>query len=864
MLILAIIINFGVAAWLYPEVFTRVDLRLVQGHDTCGPMQYVFYLIGQFYQGGVQLFDRYDLMNTSFTQLSVGLYTPLNFLIAAGYIVLSPLVENPAQFFHHWYVLLYYGLGLLLRTFGIYILVFYMTKSRFTAIITSVLVNSFCALTLIHMGGMCVAPVFNFLPLLLFCLVYYWETRAFKAIVASVLVFVFAAIHSLYVGLGYFYQILHLFLFDMLVIWLIFQRGRKPLLAEKFQWKTTGKVVLAVALVLLPVVWWGQSLVSDFEVSGSGLGETQGRFNRVYNPAAMMKDPMRYFIASSEVWKHSYDFTTSAWYLNGAFVGITTLVLTAIGMVLGKHSYKFVFMTAAVFMAFLNVPSTKGGWMMWAHWIDTITNPFCFLVRSFHQSLLLWYLSLVIPVCLGVQACVAIVKNNPQSIYAGRTNFLKGALAAVLVACLYIPNPQIKTYALSVLSLFLIFFLVFDQQKFKVPVRLWLAGILFLVVGGIEFAALRTYITTKNLDMNWMYWDGLRIKPRVFSPMYTPVPMVLDYQNPKILPVRFYYRTDKQVVFPLLCEFQGLFGQFYRYIPLALRLERPDGMYVPRMKIFKNIDQDKQIQEYIQRDGRVMYMADAAIAPDQKNYERVLALGLDRRLVQAEGAHLDKLQNLSEVNLPQALPQGFKPYDYVFQADQARVHKKTEGTQYQWRLPKGFPQYLSTPAFTADVQLWQLNIGGQKLIPAQGALVHPLTFDVNNVRDGYLTVLMPGPLPTGQAVDLHVWTPAEIVDIWRNTQDEFGFTYNAARRGWWVMHMPYDPKWQLFIDGTKTPLSKINRYFIGAPLEAGEHQILLTYWPNNPLRPLILVSTLMACVLMFMVFRWTYLWSREK
>ena len=189
MLLLAIIINFVVAAWLYPECFTHLDLRMLQGHETCGPMEYVFYLIGQFYQGGIQLFDRNDLMNTSFTQLSVGLYTPINFIIAFGYVLLSPFVKDPAQFFHHWYVFSYYGIGLTLRTFGTYILAFYMTKSRFTAIITTIFVNCFCAITLIDMGGLCISEVYNYLPLLLFCFVYYWETRSFKAIIASVLIF---------------------------------------------------------------------------------------------------------------------------------------------------------------------------------------------------------------------------------------------------------------------------------------------------------------------------------------------------------------------------------------------------------------------------------------------------------------------------------------------------------------------------------------------------------------------------------------------------------------------------------------------------------------------------------------------------
>jgi hypothetical protein len=233
-------------------------------------------------------------------------------------------------------------------------------------------------------------------------------------------------------------------------------------------------------------------------------------------------------------------------------------------------------------------------------------------------------------------------------------------------------------------------------------------------------------------------------------------------------------------------------------------------------------------------------------------------------VIQVEGAHLDKVQNLRDLKLPQALPEDFKRHDYEFPSASGEVHEKPEGMEYQWALPKGFPRYLSTTLFTPDVYLWQLSVGTKQLTPAQGDMVVPWTYDVNNVRDGYVTVLMPAGEPIGQeAIALHVWTPADIVDVWRNTQDEFGFTYNVPRAGWWVMHMPYDPKWQLFIDGTKTPVSKVNRYFIGAPVTAGEHRILLTYWPHSPLRGLIIVSVLTALAVMFIVFRWTYLWSRE-
>ena len=864
MLALAFIINIMVAAWLYPEVFVHVDLRMVQGHETGGPMQYVFYLIGLFYQGGVQLFNRYDLFNTSFTQLSVGLYTPFNVIIAFGYVLLAPFVDNPAQFFHHWYVIAYYGLGLLLRTYGLYLLTFYMTKSRLTALITSVLVNCFCAITLIHMGGVCIAEVYNYLPLLLFCLVYYWDTRSFKSIIAAILIFLLAANNSLYVGLGYFYQTLHLFLFDMLVIWLIFQRNKKPLLADRFNWGMTAKALLVSVIILLPVVWWGFNLASDFEVFGSGIGGTQGRFTRIYNPVAMLNDTNRFFVSSADVFKHAYDFTTSGWYLSGAFLGITTMILSVIGLVLGKHSYKYIFISAAVMMAFLNVPSQQGGWMMWAHWIDAITNPFCFLVRSFHYSVLLWYLTMAIPMCLGVEAILALINNNRERIYAKRIIWLKLASFIGLVGSLWIPQDPIKFYALKIFALFFIFFMAFDQRIIKLPRPAWLAGFILIMIFFVEFSVLKTYINTQSVDMNQSYWDGLRVKPRIFAPMHTPpIPMVLDYQNPKILPFRFFYRTDKQVIFPLVQEFQGMFGDFYRYVPLALRLERPSSMYIPRLKIFQGIDKDAQIQEYLRRDGRMMYFADVAIKPNNQDYAYVLDNNLDRRIIQIEEAHTHKVQDFSNLDLPQALPVNFKQRAIDFDLSKARMHKKSNGIEYQWALPKDFPRYLSTAVFTNDAALWQMTVDQQALMITQGALVTPLTFDVNNIRDGYVTVLMPLGQPLVQEkIILRVFMPEEIIDVWHNSQDQMGITLDVKRDSWWVMHLPYDPKWQLSIDGVKTPIAKVNRYFIGVPLTAGEHQLLLTYWPHSPLRILIIISVLAAIVLMGVVFYWTYKWYK--
>ncbi len=865
MLIAAVIINFLVAAWLYPEVFVHVDLRLVQGHETCGPMQYVFYLISQFYQGGIQLFNRQDLFNTSFTQLSVGLYTPINFIIAFFYVILSPFVTLPAEFFHHFYVILYYGSGLLLRTYGIFLLAHYMTKSKWVALVTSVWVNSFCAIAMIHMGGVCISEVYNYFPLFLFCLVYYWQTRQSNVIIITVLVFVLAINNSLYVGLGYFYQTLHLFLLDMFVIWLIWQRRKKPLLSDRINWTFVMQAIALIGVIFLPVLIWAPNLIHDFQAAASGLGESSGRFNRIFNPVAMMHDPTRYFISSKDVFHNAYDFTFNGWYSVGTFLGTTTLVLSVIGLILSKHSYKIVFVSAAIMMAFLNVPSNQGGWMMWAHWIDTITNPFCFLVRSFHYSVLLWYMSLAIPLCLGIQSCIALVFKHDDQIHGKRIGIIQLLLLVAIVGSFAIHAMPVRLYVLAVLVLFFIFITLFNLKKTDGIPRQWVALIMVLIVGTIEFHSLKTYITTKSVDMNWGYWDGLRIKPRIFSPMYTtPVPTILDYQNPRILPWRFFYRTDDHVVFPLTWEFQGMFGQFYQYTPLVLRLEREQSMYVPRLKVFDHIDKNKNIQQYLRKDGRMMYVADAAIAPNDNDYAKVLAGSLDRRIIEVEEAYLDQRQQLADINLPAPIKDVFKQTFYTFDVNKATSRIRPEGIEYQWALPKNFPRYLSTTLLTPDVWLWQLTIGKEALMPAQGALVHPGTFDVNNVRDGYVTVLVKNDKESIQEqVNLTVLTPSDLIDVWKNTQDEIGITYRFQRNGWWVTHIPYDTKWKLYIDGKHVPIAKVNGYFIGAPVSQGEHQIYLTYWPQSPLRWMIILSTLASLVTMIIVFYMTYRFYRD-
>ena len=95
-------------------------------------------------------------------------------------------------------------------------------------------------------------------------------------------------------------------------------------------------------------------------------------------------------------------------------------------------------------------------------------------------------------------------------------------------------------------------------------------------------------------------------------------------------------------------------------------------------------------------------------------------------------------------------------------------------------------------------------------------------------------------------MELNVKMPDYITDIWRNEHDHFGITFKAPRDGWMVLHYPYDPKWHLTVDDKPVALVRMDQYFMGAPVPKGEHKILFRYWPETPLRTLLIISMVLV------------------
>ena len=196
-------------------------------------------------------------------------------------------------------------------------------------------------------------------------------------------------------------------------------------------------------------------------------------------------------------------------------------------------------------------------------------------------------------------------------------------------------------------------------------------------------------------------------------------------------------------------------------------------------------------------------------------------------------------------------------FQHTFNLAEGKLRSADGNLEYSFDLPDGFPNYLATTIFTDDKYSWDARIGNVTLEPAQGKLIRPFTFDVNNVQAGKLNVMLKDSFDvTGRSLSLSVNLPDNIVDIWQNEHDNFGFNYQAPKDGWLVFHYPYDAKWKLTIDGLPATIHRVNEYFIGTPIEKGKHKILLQYWPDTWLRELIFISNLLVVLTFFGAVSW--------
>jgi hypothetical protein len=834
---LSILASLAILGWIYPQQLIFHQVRFLHCHDTGIPFENTFTLISHFFQGGVQLFDRFDGMNYAYAHLTTGVYTLSNMLVAGLYIILSPFFSHPGEALHHFYSVAFIVITVLIRTLGGYLLLKEFTANRWAIGLSLIYLNIFCSAQFYN-TGMLTNNLYGYCPLVMYAIVRFFKTYRCEDFCWVVAAMTLAVYNSLLFALGCFYQVIHFFILGCIIVNIIHRDPVRPsFLASLRQGLTRDNVkILSLTaaicfLILLPVIWWAQALKSDFYIANSGLGDTHGRIKGIFSIASYFNFPGRSYALPSDFLDRVLDYTHTLWGQTWMFLGAGVFFFALIGAVASRHPYRWAVIIAAVALLWLNLPANDPKSLLsLPHWINALTNPFSFLVRSFHMSSLLMAYVLLPLVALGIETAFLVFNKDKGTTERTRLWWARGAVAAVLIIFVFKSSP-VLWYILVTGGLLLV--------VLSAPNR-WLAVTALVLFIGVDLWAEKIYAD------DWL-GDFTQLEPRTFEMLPNKDPLVLDYQNPKIFPWRYFYRMDQRNE-NRLWVLQNSYGLVYQFSPLNERYSTRADLYAPRHISYRGIDEDGEIQEYLRRDGRMIYLADAALPEDQTSLSKILSANWDRRLILVRDAK-EHVSDPLHVQFSDHAQVPVRVQHWNFNLSIMKKINTGQGVEYTAPLPKDFPPYLTTGVFTTDYYVTDLNLGNRHLNPVQGSVTVPFSFDIGNVESRKIDLLLPKDFNAGtDQLQLTIRTPGDITDIWRNTNDEFGFTYKADYDGWLVLHYPYDPKWEMKVDGQGQKLYRVNRYFIGTYIREGEHHIQMDYWPHTLLRIFIALSMVLVIV----------------
>ncbi|MBL8012723.1 MAG: YfhO family protein [Candidatus Omnitrophica bacterium] len=845
------LVSFVVVACLFPDLLIHRSNHLMYTHDLCMPLEDTFILVSQFFHGGLALWDRFDQMNFAYAHLTGGFYTVVNFVVAGIYILVSKFLPYPGEVFHSVYTLCFHAVTIFIRTSGGYLLLRHFCRRQGIVFISLVIFNTL--LSSFMYTGLFANNLYSYFPLMIYFVIRIFDRRRWDDVLVFIVLMMICVANSALFALSYFYDVVHFFILcAILFSCFIWRNLRLDLKKIKISRAALGKTLVAVVLclaIMAPSLILFKSLKQDFLVADSGLGGTKGRLNNLFSPSGYFHAKgrtdldMKYFLPAS------LNYLENVWGSFYLFIGGSVIFLSLIGCVLVRNRWIGVVVTTIVLILLVNERNPPGSVWALPHWLNVVTNPFAFLLRSFHMSyILMTYLYLPL-VALGLMALRACFKNDEQTVVRSRIPLAIGGCIVLTILFAFILPFQLRAYALGIGLLFTtILYLGWEHNRMQefawglwvFRYRKYLAAIFLAAVGVIEFRALSVYAKSNEFIF-------ARIQPRVFPMLQDQTPMILDFQNPKVLPLREHFRFNMQT--PLIHAHQNHYGFFYGFMPME-RFMRELSIYEPRPLLYRDWPVRDDVKRYLSSDTRWLFTVPMAISSNSTKLQTLVEKGLQRKIVMLE-APTSLEQNILGYIPPQVsdvenVP--MKESSYPLSWSQVRVLKTKWGSEYSWPLPVDFPKELTTTVFGEDRNRIKCTLGNVELKPSQGKLIVQGTFDVGNVHDGRLSVLLPEDRDV-RGMDLTLTVqPSPIKGVWLNQHDRMGLTYDVSQNGWLVIHYPFDPKWRITVDGKHVQVFRANEFFMAIAVTQGEHKILFEYWPQTPLRGLIMISVVLSLI----------------
>ncbi len=867
MIVGPIICSAFLMLFIFPDRLWFHHVSFIRNLDLEFCYEGVFTLLYNFYHGGIQLWDVYDQMPLAYHHLGGGLYTFTNVAPAFVYVVLSPLFQSSADAFQVIYSVAFVLLPFFLRTAGAFLIARHFSRSIPVVFAVCVLFNT-TLVPQLHMG-LSAGDCYSYFPLVMFFILRFFENFKLNDFLGGLLIFVIAIASNPLVGPGYFYQGLHFLILSCAVWALIFNREVFFIFVKKIpthlkalaQGKENntlfkiGLVGLLAFIILAPSLHMTLFNWHDYEFDVE-----HSRFNSVFNIGAYFDRPV-FFAKQSEFLKRWLDYNHNDWGNTWLFFGYVPLFLVVAGILMSRDDRRFIFLLTLFFFWLINSPRHSSGLSGLAHWLNALTNPLKFLPRSFHMVGAFMSSFILLPLTtIGLQSVEDTIKDavNPRS----RLNIVltAGVLGLIVIMLLGKFELEIKQYLLRafLISIVILYFL-WQKPWGRIvsgSAAAFLLGVIFLMDCYGSYRYIKQFADA--VVMTQYQLKGLESSGSVN----------LDYRNPKILPRRFYFtiRPLGSVPYYLSLDpagMQGLYFQFTDFLKYFLPIDNYKPRHIAyakwpgtsRKNTAYTYDQwpvDQDMLNYLLKDQNLLFFAETAVSPRKDIYREILDHHMERQV-----AVIEPLASDSDAVISDHLPENVEPpkpkniimkWQQIPLAGAASTKEDYNFIEYIFPLPKDFPNYLASTVFSDDRILTRVLLGPKRsieLTPAQGKLIRPFTFDVQNMQKGKFSIL----LPKGFAADTEPVTLVYMVDntggigkVWKNEPDNFGFDYTASKNGWLVIHYPYDSKWRMTVDDRPVQIYRANKSFMGVPLERGKHRILLRYWPSTILRPLIVFS----------------------
>ena len=841
-IVIAGIVSYALGAILFPERFIQFNATFVDYTDSMLSYAGAFYITNALLHGGVQLFDRFDQMPMTFFHLNFAMYKITNVLTALVYALCLPFVKWPAQFFHFLFSFIFISATLMIRIISVYALLSIFVSGRWMRIGATVWVS--LVMSAPFMMGLSTNIIYSLFPLFLYYLLTFVRDFRSKDFLMMLFVWAYCIGTDVFCGLGYLYQAMH-FVILPAIGYVVICRRKQGLQWIKSIWHKNmaikvGGIGLTLLLMIGPTVLLALSNWKDYEF---GLDNS-----RMQNPLSISQ-----YFARPAAWApqgdflmRSFDFTENLWSLSWVYLGGFTIFLICLGMVAIKDRRKWILIAAAILFFYINCPRSSAGLGGLAHWINALTNPLKFLPRSYHMSCALLLPFVLAPLGAAGMQWIWQQRNKDNVVFKMAIGLFFICASAVFMQ---LPMDVKKLLALQGMGVLAVWMLCTWQGR-RPAFRFAVMGMLVLLLASDAWGASR-------------YVRGL-----LDTVLTTPRPILarpelglvnMDYQNPAILPWRHNFSLmtyqDKDIF--LFESSANMPGIVFRYTNLT-RYYQPVSNYLPRHKSFAQWHRDGGVMfYYAQKRPQMIFMAPYAVSAGEDIFRQVLLKGLGRDVAVIEGA-----PGLSR-QIPDVVPSAEEPLalkGLLVLKEKIQWEMKGKLRIGMFKVPADLSFDEASTFLTSDQDRLSLVVEAKKnkpFVAAQGDLVVPMTFDVNNMRTGWVcfSLAIDQEIPEKLVLMYPPAAGAQWGGLYKNTMDEIGFTYTAKQKGWLIIHEPYDVKWKVRVAGKSTDFYTANNRFMGTPITHARHQLELSSWPHTPLRWMLAVSVLISAAALFFILQ---------